>query len=239
MTGQRQDAEDVAQETFLRAFKALARFRGESALSTWLYAIARRECYRIYRQRRRGSYTALEQLIGVAQAEQSLPGLAARESRRLAGQVREGCLLGLLRCLSFNQRLAFILNVLTRLPLKDTAAVLGKSVGATKLLVHRARASLKAFLCRNCSVDQPDNRCRCESLIGFSLKQGWIERGRRTPADEAAAIAERAASEIRGLTGIVSVYRALPGAWQAADAHRRLREAIAAHGLQILSHQKA
>src|SRR5262245_55256323 len=40
MTGNHQDADDVAQETFLRAYRALPRFRGDSALKTWLFRIA-------------------------------------------------------------------------------------------------------------------------------------------------------------------------------------------------------
>jgi RNA polymerase sigma-70 factor (ECF subfamily) len=44
MMGDRAEAEEVAQETFLRAHRALAEFRGDARLSTWLYAIASRLC---------------------------------------------------------------------------------------------------------------------------------------------------------------------------------------------------
>src|SRR5271169_2598804 len=44
MLGNREQAEDAAQEIFLRVWKALAKYRGESALGTWIYSIARNAC---------------------------------------------------------------------------------------------------------------------------------------------------------------------------------------------------
>lgn len=95
-------------------------------------------------------------------------------------QVKDGCLLGLLRCLSLNQRIAFILKVLFDIPIEDVALIIDKSKNSTRILICRARKNLREFLCRNCSLYSEDNHCKCENLILFSLKQGWVEKYNHT-----------------------------------------------------------
>lgn len=58
----------------------------------------------------------------------------------------------------------------------DVATVVGKSENAVRILLSRAKASLRAFLCANCSQLQPGARCSCENMIEFSLRRGLIER---------------------------------------------------------------
>ncbi|HEX7555508.1 MAG TPA: sigma-70 region 4 domain-containing protein, partial [Leptolinea sp.] len=120
------------------------------------------------------SFLSFEGIIQYA-VEVALPrSINELEKKYLADQVKEGCLTGLIRCLSFNQRIAFILHVLLHLPINDIAAIMEKSDGAVKVLIHRARTNLKLFLCKNCSLYNSANFCKCENLIGFSLRQGWI-----------------------------------------------------------------
>ena len=118
-------------------------------------------------------------------------------------QVKDGCLSGLLRCLSLQQRLTFILNVLLDLPLEDVASVIDKSVNATRILVHRSRQNIKNFLCKNCSLYDARNPCRCENLINFSLKQNWIGL-----PDTSNAL-EQAEKEIKSLKSVVGLYKTL------------------------------
>jgi hypothetical protein len=72
--------------------------------------------------------------------------------------------------------MAFVLHVLFDLNIADVAKVIDKSENSSRILLHRARKNLRAFLCNNCSLYNDANRCRCENLISFSLKQGWIEK---------------------------------------------------------------
>jgi RNA polymerase sigma-70 factor, ECF subfamily len=224
MTGNREDAQDITQETFLRAIRKATGFRGESELSTWIYAIARNLCLEHLRTARRTSFAALEALLQDAANTAPPSGLDASERQDLVGQVRDGCLTGLLRCLSFNQRTAFILHVILRLPVTDVAAVLDKSQGATRVLVHRARRNLKEFLCRNCATYHPANSCRCENLIGFSLKQGWIH----APSQEEKALLDprRIEAGIEGVREVVGLYRGLSGPTPPGDLRARIRELI-------------
>ncbi|MBN1533335.1 MAG: RNA polymerase sigma factor [Spirochaetes bacterium] len=203
MTGDAAAAEDITQETFLRAFAGYERFRGESAPSTWIYRIAKNLCLRHLRSASRGSFRSIEELIDAAGLGDS-GAYDAGETDSYISQVREGCLLGLLRCLPFYQRIAFILSVLKDLPAAQVATILEKSENSVRLLVHRARKSLRGFLCKNCSLYSPGNRCRCENLISFSLARGWIDRC------GPGADAESVAAELEMLEDEIALYRTLP-----------------------------
>lgn len=108
MTGNVEDAEDITQETFWQVYRKAGSFRQQSQLYTWIYAIAKNLCYQYYLRTKKNSFTAFEALICDAADTQQPPGIDALEKDELIQQVKEGCLTGLLRCLSFNQRIAFI-----------------------------------------------------------------------------------------------------------------------------------
>jgi RNA polymerase sigma factor (sigma-70 family) len=205
MTGSQEDAEDITQETLFQVARHLDDFLGNSQLSTWIYAIARNSCYHHLRARRPKDFADFETLIESAALAPETENLAVAEKHNLAMQVKEGCLTGLLQCLPYSQRMAFILHSLLHLPIRDVAAILEKSEGAVKVLVHRARSGLKGFLCANCSLYDPANPCRCENLVEFSLRQRWISR---TPA---ALLADRAEKEIYALRDVVELYAGLQG----------------------------
>jgi RNA polymerase sigma factor (sigma-70 family) len=178
MTGSQADAEDITQETFLQVYHKVGDFREESQLYTWMYAITKNLCYQFFKRTKKNSFVSFETLIDAAldaECPSDLKTLEKEEREGLIGQIKEGCLTGLLRCLPFYQRAAFIFHTLLHLPVRDVAEILGKSEGATKVLIYRAKRNLKEFLCKNCSLYDPTNRCHCESLLGFSLKQGWIQ----------------------------------------------------------------
>jgi RNA polymerase sigma factor (sigma-70 family) len=207
MTGNRQDAEDITQETFLRVHDALEGFRGQSAVSTWIFTIAKNLCYTRFRQATRSSFATLEAFLEHATDIVSPLDIDASQRASLAAQVRDGCLGGLVRCLTFDQRAAFVLRVLVGLKTRDVAEILGKSPGAVRVLVHRARGNLRAFLCTRCSAYDANNACRCENLIGFSLERGWIER---PGADGNTADLEQITSGIQDIRDVIALYADLP-----------------------------
>ncbi len=233
MTGNRQDAEDITHETLLAVFRHIKAFRGKSRLYTWIYAIVKNQCYRSYRQGKRTSFDAFERLLSEA-ANPELPDeMSDAEKQHLIQQVKEGCLTGLLRCLAFNQRIAFVLHTLLHLPVRDVAKVLGKSESATKVLVFHARHNLKSFLCKNCSLYDPANACRCENLIGFSLKQGWIDR-KTSPVPDAGRIEQ----EIKQIRQVIALYASLDQTHPPEDMHQRIREWMRNQDYEILSRSK-
>jgi hypothetical protein len=164
-----------------------------------------------------------------------LDSIDKKDRKDLTEQVKEGCLLGLVRCLSFYQRAAFILHILMEIPITETAEILNKSESATRTLVFRAKKNIKEFLCKNCSLYDPGNPCWCENLIGFSLKQGWIQKREgftefQNYGPESRVI-ER---EIYGTEKMVRLYRSLPG----NNYHEQVKKLIFSGNQLIFSNQK-
>jgi RNA polymerase sigma factor (sigma-70 family) len=170
MTGDRAAAEDILHEVFIRVIRHADKFRGDSSIYSWIFAIVRNVCLRS----RKRSFQAFEKLIKVPERPTEAMLHDEFERRYYVRQVKEGCLTGLLRCLSFHQRVAFILSILYQLPTNMVAAVLKKSENSVRILVSRARANLRAFLCKNCSLYDRANSCRCQNMIHFSLQNRWI-----------------------------------------------------------------
>ncbi|MFI5927281.1 sigma-70 family RNA polymerase sigma factor [Micromonospora sp. NPDC051543] len=125
-------ADDLAQETYLRAFKALPAFEGRSSARTWLLGIARRACadhLRTVIRRRRLD----ERLVANAHTDRPHPDHA--------GQLGAD---DLVRRLSPERRAAFVLTQLLGLSYAEAAAVEGVPVGTIRSRVARARDELVA-----------------------------------------------------------------------------------------------
>ena len=239
MTGNKEDAEDITQETFLQVARHIEGFNGKSQLYTWIYTITKNLCYRFSQRQKKTSFAALEALIHTVQGQDVPTDITMLERQYLINQVKEGCLTGLLRCLSFYQRVAFILHVLIRLPVQDVAEIIEKSEGATKVLIHRARKNLKGFLCKNCSLYTPANSCRCEGLLGFSLKKGWITKPSQgelqafTPIDT-----RRIEEEIESIKKITDLYTTLSEQSPPEDVSLRIQQIIKFQNWSIFSDKK-
>jgi RNA polymerase sigma factor (sigma-70 family) len=216
MTGDKDDASDITQDTFIQGFKSLNKFKGESQIYTWLYKIAKNNCLRFLEKKNKTTFLSLQELIDKTSTPVS-DEISETEKFHYITQVKDGCLSGLLRCLSLQQRLAFILNVLLDLPLEQVASVIDKSENATRILVHRSKQNIKDFLCNNCSLYDSKNTCRCENLINFSLKQGWISLNNPL----------RIESEIKDLKNLVSLYKTLQEPSPANELDKKIQQLLA------------
>ncbi|MGK5111785.1 MULTISPECIES: sigma-70 family RNA polymerase sigma factor [unclassified Geodermatophilus] len=131
--GDRQSADDLTQETYLRAFGALHRFEGRSSLRTWLLSIARRVCADAVRSRRRRRLTLVRDDAD----------LEVLDRADVADRVGEGAVVSdLLARLEADRREAFVLTQLLGLPYAEAAEVAGCPVGTIRSRVARARADL-------------------------------------------------------------------------------------------------
>jgi RNA polymerase sigma-70 factor, ECF subfamily len=131
MLGSEADAQDAAQETFVRAWRALPRFRGDSATSTWLYRIVTRRSLDVLAARRPSE--SLEAAPAPAGTD---PAEAAEQHERLRAVARA------VAALPPEQRAALVLREFEGLPYDQIAEVLDTTVPTVKGRIHRARTTV-------------------------------------------------------------------------------------------------
>jgi RNA polymerase sigma-70 factor (ECF subfamily) len=136
--GARHDAEDVVQETFVRAFGSIDGFRGESSLRTWLFTIARRLVLDHRRaDRRRGEQVEVQD-DDVRTEFDPLDAVVADETeRRMRDAVAR---------LTPTQREVFVLRVGEGMSYREIADSVGTTEGAARVHYHNAMRAIKEFL---------------------------------------------------------------------------------------------
>lgn len=145
--GDPQDAEDVLQETFLKAYRALPSFEGRSSLSTWLYRIVTNEALMVIRRAKPDLLWADDE---EENSEAISPSLfvdwdALPEQELLSHEVKQ-FLDQAVQQLSANLRIVFLLRDVAGLSVKETAEQLGLSEVAVKTRLLRARLRLREEL---------------------------------------------------------------------------------------------
>jgi RNA polymerase sigma-70 factor (ECF subfamily) len=141
VTGSEDEAEDVMQETYVRAFHGLPGFRGEASFSTWLTRIAVNEALARRRAGRRlasvGSFSIDEELI-MAEGGSPEDEAARGEMARIVGVAIDG--------LPEESRLVIALRDIQGLSTRETAATLELTETNVKVRLHRARRELRQVI---------------------------------------------------------------------------------------------
>ena len=142
-----EEAEDVAQEVFVEVDQTIDRFRGEAALSTWLYRLATSRALK-NRQRARAKkrFAYFTSLLGFDNAVLHEVPDHAHPLALLEGQQQLGLLLAHIARLPDQQQVAFTLRHEQELSYEQIAAVLGTTVPAVESLLFRARQTLRKHL---------------------------------------------------------------------------------------------
>ena len=136
--GNHEDASDLAQDVFVRAYRALGGFKGQSAVATWLYRIGVNVCLNrvSVKTPRVEAVDVLERVAGSGEAaEQTL--IRKETTRRVRHAIAR---------LPPKQRATLILRTYQELPHEEIAGILGSSVGAVKANFFHALANLKKLL---------------------------------------------------------------------------------------------
>jgi RNA polymerase sigma-70 factor (ECF subfamily) len=148
MTGNPEDAQELAQEAIVRAFTSIGKFRGDSSFSTWLYRITINICTDFLRKRNKVTLISMEQ--GAAsndnqqglQIEEESPGPdELAEKKQLKKLVRDA-----MDALSEEHRQVLILRDILKLSYKEIANTLKVNEGTIKSRINRARAGLKKIV---------------------------------------------------------------------------------------------
>lgn len=157
LTGNPEDASDLAQEAFVRVYQSLADFRGDSSFATWLYRIVSNACRDELRRRQRQRTVPLDLPVDsedgemVRQYADDSDGpdqtLERRELQRLVRETIE--------TLDEDHRQVLILRDFQDLSYQDIAELLNVSLGTVKSRINRARNALKEKLARELELLTP------------------------------------------------------------------------------------
>jgi RNA polymerase sigma-70 factor (ECF subfamily) len=141
ITGNSADADDVVQETFLRAYRAAATFDARATFTTWLHRIAINCSLDLIdsRKRRDGRIDDSEDLSFVAST-------AASPDRIALGAEMQRAIAAAMAGLTGNERTAFVLRHFEGMPLEEIGQILGTRLNATKNTVFRAVKKLRQQL---------------------------------------------------------------------------------------------
>jgi len=147
LLGDRDEALDLSQEVFLRVFRTIHGFRGQSSLRTWIYRIAvnqARNRHRFWSRRHRADQVSLDE--HVAAHGEFLSGGESTPDQVLAQKELAGRLQHALDSLPFDQRTAIVLREIDGLSYEEIAFSLGIAIGTVKSRLTRARHALRLEL---------------------------------------------------------------------------------------------
>lgn len=143
------EAEDVAQEAFLRLYQARDRYQPRAKFSSFLFTIVNRLCFNALRHRRRHPTAPLAdegKISGDPEFAQRRNGKFVSAAQDLEGRERQAMVLQAIKSLSPDEHMAVVLDHWEDMPLEAIAEVMHKSVPAVKSLLFRARARLRSRL---------------------------------------------------------------------------------------------
>ena len=158
MTGDREDALDVSQEAFLKAYHALPLFRGESKFSVWLYRIVSNACLDFLRERKRRAEVSLsvgdeeDETAEMEIRDESLSPETLYERKLTREAVQRGLL-----SLPEDQRKILLLREIQGFSYEEIGRILSLESGTVKSRIFRARRKLCEFLAEEGNISLPSS----------------------------------------------------------------------------------
>src|SRR5437868_11353472 len=159
LVGSTEEAEDLAQEAFLRVFRGRKRYHPKAKFSTWLFTIANNLALNVLRSRQRKPVVPLNLRdsgpLGPRPQEQLVQDRGPQPQHQLAHQELAGVIRAALDTLNERQRVAVVLNKFEDMNYAEIAAVMGLTTKAVKSLLSRARENLRIALKDYVQMDEP------------------------------------------------------------------------------------
>jgi len=177
-----QDAEDMVQETFVRAYRSWGRFEGRAAPYTWLYTIASRVAKR-QRRRRAGEPRRVEslyrQLPSGGEGVVDIQSSAESPLDRLERQEAEARLEALVGGIPMRFQLPLVLKEIADFSIAEISAILGLKQNTVKTRIYRARMAMRQALVEGLPrrTDLPMDRSKRVCLDLLYAKQEALDRG--------------------------------------------------------------
>lgn len=148
----REDAEEVAQDVFVKAYRSLSAFKGASKFSTWLYTVTTSTCITFLRKKKLEVHSLDNERVFAA-ADSVDSGMSANqiEQKSRVNMVNEA-----IKMLSTEDAQIITLFYKGEQTLEEIALILGKEINAVKVQLHRARGRLKEKMQKHFSAEVKD-----------------------------------------------------------------------------------
>lgn len=148
LTGNREDASDLTQDAFIKAFQSIGKFRGKSAFYTWLYRIAVNNALSFIKKNRRRRFFSFDNMTEEAGADEIFEAIASKtrtEKAVLMDELQER-LNESLQKLSEKHRTVVVLHEIEGLSHAEIADITRTSIGTVRSRLHYAKSQLQADL---------------------------------------------------------------------------------------------
>jgi len=172
MAGNRDDAADLAQEAFLKAFRALPSFNGQAQFSTWLYRIVTNTCLDEQRKQARSPQLfSLDKPLDTegGQLALTLPAEAPDPLATALSQETEAEIRTLLNMLPAPQRMVLVLRDMEGYSYEEIARILNLNSGTVKSRLNRARAGLRDLYLKKEELFAPTVHLKGKGGLGHGL----------------------------------------------------------------------
>lgn len=149
MTSSREDAEDLTQDVFFRAYAALDKFKGDASFYTWIYRIAVNRAISFIKSRKRRTAVSLDDMDGAVERDPAMVELATAgmtPSRDTSLREFQEKLNAALQTLSDKHRTVVVMHDVQGIPHEEIAATLGVSCGTVRSRLFYARKMLQVEL---------------------------------------------------------------------------------------------
>ena len=149
MMGNREDAQDCAQEAMVRIYRAMSAFKGQSSLATWIYRITMNTCLDELRRKKNRPSTSLDNLLD--QGWSPSDGDNSPERRAIQSETRK-TLAGAIRDLPEDMRSSIVLRDVQGYSYDEIAQMLDVNVGTIKSRISRGREKLREKLSKKAEL---------------------------------------------------------------------------------------
>ena len=160
MSGNAEDAKDLAQESFLKAWRGIGFYKFEASFSTWLYRLTSNVCIDFLRRQKRRPSVSLTMEDDETSTELEIEDTAPSPEETILHQERTDAVAAAMKQLDEEFRMVLTLRVIQDLPYEEIADILDIKVGTVKSRLARARLKLKKLLEDGNILEIPSSKSR-------------------------------------------------------------------------------
>ncbi|MCP4398601.1 MAG: sigma-70 family RNA polymerase sigma factor [bacterium] len=183
LTADRNETEDLAHDTFVKAFDKIASFRGTSSVKTWVFTIATNLARDVLRSRKRWPVHAQDDARAMTKASPQMMARYAeinKLSPRGAYEIREHidfCFTCLSKTLTLEHQVALILKDMYEFKVKEITVIVNMSHGVVKHLIHDARKTMIRIFDSRCALISKNGVChQCSELNGLINQKHHVQQ---------------------------------------------------------------